>query len=152
MSARLTFLAAGLMLSTPALALPTFVSELPNGSTYGCDTCHTNGGGTPRNDFGLAWEATPTWADVATLDSDGDGCSNGGELGDPDGTWMPGDDPPSEAVSHPGDADDVDCEEPGDTDPPDPDVEPEKGCATVSAAPAIAVLLGGMALFRRRRR
>ncbi|MDA0709305.1 MAG: T9SS type A sorting domain-containing protein [bacterium] len=58
-----------------------------------CNTCHTTGGGTPRNSFGLAVESrvTPGGREVfwgpglAGLDSDGDGFTNGQELGDPDG-------------------------------------------------------------------
>jgi hypothetical protein len=57
-----------------------------------CNTCHTNGGGTARNPFGLAWEATyprsedfglapeVAFAPVANLDSDGDGHTNVQEL------------------------------------------------------------------------
>ena len=27
------------------------VAQIPNGSKFSCNTCHTSGGGTPRNDF-----------------------------------------------------------------------------------------------------
>ncbi len=59
-----------------------------------CNTCHTTGGGTPRNDFGLDWEAAypnaqdrgltaaAAFAAVADLDSDGDGVTNAAELAD----------------------------------------------------------------------
>ena len=70
-----------------------------NGVT--CNACHTTGGGTPRNPFGLAWEAAypnaqdfrlgaaAAFAAVADLDSDGDGFTNADELA---------------AGKHPGDA------------------------------------------------
>jgi len=78
-----------------------YASELPNGlvaSEGGCNLCHQSGGGTPRNPFGLAvqgylpapanddtyWLGT-IWGQIHSLDSDGDGYSNGTELGDPDG-------------------------------------------------------------------
>ena len=68
---------------------------LPN-APDGCNTCHTSGGGTPRNAFGLDVEAIvgsseqQFWsAELAALDSDGDGVSNGWELGDPDGDGDP---------------------------------------------------------------
>ncbi len=68
------------------------VAMLPN-APANCNTCHTTGGGTPRNSFGLAVQAlvTPAGREVfwgpalAGLDSDGDGFTNGQELGDTDG-------------------------------------------------------------------
>ena len=78
-------------------ARPFRVSQLPNGSLLGCASCHVNpnGGGT-LTPFGrdinnnyltqsgrtgnVQWNAM-----LAMLDSDGDGVSNGQELGDPDG-------------------------------------------------------------------
>ena len=78
-------------------ARPFRVSQLPNGSVIGCASCHVNpsGGGTltafgrdinnnylvPSGRTGVVqWNAM-----LAMLDSDGDGVSNGQELGDPDG-------------------------------------------------------------------
>ncbi len=78
-------------------ARPFRVSQLPNGSVVGCASCHVNpsGGGTltpfgrdinnnylvPSGRTGnVQWNAM-----LAMLDSDGDGVSNGRELGDPDG-------------------------------------------------------------------
>lgn len=67
-----------------------------------CNTCHTNGGGSPRNAFGQDVEnnltaplasAPVNWSAVCTLDSDSDGFTNGVELGDPDCTWTIGDGP-----------------------------------------------------------
>ena len=90
------------------------VSQIPNGAAFSCNACHTAGGGSPRNAFGLELEtnfltaAGPAgdviWGpELAALDSDGDGVSNGAELGDPDGTWVAGDDNPEGEAFHPGD-------------------------------------------------
>ncbi len=81
-------------------ARPFRVSQLPNGSMIGCASCHVNpsGGGT-LTPFGSAINSNylvPSgrtgnvqWnAMLAMLDSDGDGVSNGRELGDPDGDGM----------------------------------------------------------------
>lgn len=86
------------------------VSQVPNGNSFSCTLCHVrpNGAG-PKNAFGDAvgavvgrasraefWSAT-----LAQLDSDGDGFTNGQELGDPDGDGAP---IPKAQVTHPGDA------------------------------------------------
>lgn len=90
------------------------LDKVPN-VPAGCNTCHTTGGGTPRNSFGLALEALVTpngrevfWGpELAALDSDGDGFTNGQELGDPAGTWQEGNERPGNAdeTTHPGDPD-----------------------------------------------
>ena len=81
-------------------ARPARVGQLPNGSMIGCASCHVNpGGGGTLTPFGgdvnnnylvpsgrsgvVQWNAM-----LAMLDSDGDGVSNGRELGDPDGDGM----------------------------------------------------------------
>jgi hypothetical protein len=88
----------------------------------GCNTCHTTGGGSPRNPFGLAVEALVApggsevfWGpELAALDSDGDGATNGEELGDPEGTWTAGDANPGDPadVTHPGDPESKPPEDP----------------------------------------
>ena len=71
------------------------VNQIPNGSALGCASCHVTPGG-PRTLFGQEIERNyltqpggggdVVWnAMLAMLDSDGDGVSNGRELGDPDG-------------------------------------------------------------------
>ncbi len=92
------------------------VQQVPYGSKFSCNTCHTNGGGTPRNAFGKDVESRVTpggnetfWGpELAALDSDGDGFTNGEELQDPNGTWKQGDPDPGDpnAVTHPGDPND----------------------------------------------
>lgn len=117
-----------------AEARPKRLGQVPNTGLYGCNTCHTTGGGTPRNPFGLEVEANflttagfagdVVWGpELAALDSDGDGATNGMELGDPDGTWVAGDaDPEGEAFA-PGDPDST---------PPLPEPEPEETAVEAS--------------------
>jgi len=89
------------------------VSQIPNGSVNSCSNCHVNpGGGGSRNAFGQAVEAglissNVDWGSaLATLDSDGDGFTNGQELQDPNGTWQTGQSAPGNAslVFKPGSA------------------------------------------------
>ncbi|GAB4338082.1 MAG: hypothetical protein Kow0037_21760 [Calditrichia bacterium] len=92
------------------------VDQVPNGAVGSCNTCHVTPGG-PRNDFGETVEfrflsepgsaGQVMWnALLASLDSDGDGASNGEELQDPYGLWMTGNPAPgnSSLVTAPGDA------------------------------------------------
>ena len=62
------------------------------------------GGGGPRNPFGLDFASGGfVWStSLCQKDSDGDGRTNGVELGDPDCVWKPGDEPAQPAQSHPG--------------------------------------------------
>jgi len=73
-------------------AKSSFPSMMPNGMVNRCANCHVrSSGGGPRNAFGqdvaLALRQGPAfWTSaLAALDSDGDGFTNGEELGDPDG-------------------------------------------------------------------
>lgn len=93
-------------------ARPARVGQIPNGSMIGCASCHVNPGGggtlTPfGNDINNNYLTQPgrsgqvVWnAMLAMLDSDGDGVSNGQELGDPDGDGTP---EASIQVTNPGD-------------------------------------------------
>ena len=84
-----------------------YVSQIPNGAAFNCANCHVNpaGGGT-RTTFGEAFRLNgDVWnGSVATPDSDSDGYSNGAELGDPAGSWRPGQVNPAGLVYNPGDA------------------------------------------------
>lgn len=73
-------------------------SMIPNGATFSCSNCHNRAsGGGPRTPFGNDVAAivqgpggVPFWSrTLAEKDSDGDGFTNGEELGDPDGDGVP---------------------------------------------------------------
>lgn len=89
-------------------------AQFPHGDTIRCDACHTqpNRGIT---DFGFdSFAATMDngiidWSELAAMDSDKDGYSNGLELGDPNGTWRRGDAQPGGDFWNPGDKDDNPC-------------------------------------------
>jgi hypothetical protein len=81
-----TVLALILASATVALGHGSYVSRVPNGSAFSCDTCHTEK--KFQKDFkdnDLKWNKA-----LAVKDSDGDGASNGVELQDPEGKWSPG--------------------------------------------------------------
>ena len=73
----------------------------------------TTAGGDARNSFGLEIQESflsgfdVVWGpELAAIDSDGDGFTNGEELGDPEGTWVIDDpNPEVDEVFLPGDAD-----------------------------------------------
>ncbi|GMF14828.1 unnamed protein product [Phytophthora fragariaefolia] len=95
----------------PSESRPTFVARIPNGN--GVSGVAALGhvipsGGGATNAFGQAFEtAGHQWTSgLCQADSDGDGATNGEELGDPCCTWSPSagfaDSPPSQAPTHPG--------------------------------------------------
>ncbi len=124
-----------LTLPATALAEAIDVGRIPNGQSLGCANCHTNN---DRNNLGVfnPWgeairaiegaNGDVDWARDCSADADGDGHSNGAELGDPDCVWTIGDTPAMERTGHPGDPNIV----PGDVMPepmePEP-MEPEPG-------------------------
>lgn len=110
-------------------------AQVPNGTTLTCETCHVAGQSRRvRNPFGMQVEQTlvgqdADWSALFDLDADGDGFTNGLELGDPDGVWQPGQ-PNPPLVSHPGNAADH---------PPLPDMfVPEPDAAALDPDAAVA--------------
>lgn len=100
------------------------VDQIPNGQEFECTTCHVGPNPVqnlqedgPRNDFGQQVEdnligsaasGDVDWLGVYDMDADGDGYTNGEELGDPMGEWVQGDAPPQDyEPSHPAEADDT---------------------------------------------
>jgi MYXO-CTERM domain-containing protein len=91
------------------------VNDVPNGGHLECRTCHETDGGVIFNAFGSDVRSFLTgpgqtsqrhvdWGpELAARDSDGDGFTNGEELGDPQGSWRAGDPAPGGAPSAPGD-------------------------------------------------
>lgn len=94
-----------------------FVGKIPNGNKVP-NPCsndpvdfwfgvghQSSGGADARNQFGIDFaNADYSWTNsLCRLDSDGDGKTNGQELGDPDCTWIEGATPSrSNDISHPG--------------------------------------------------
>lgn len=91
------------------------VDQLPNGDVKRCQTCHTSANNGTLNPFGQQIESAylvppgalgeVQWGEeLASLDADGDGRSNGAELNDPAGSWASGDPSPGnrDLVTHPG--------------------------------------------------
>jgi len=109
--------AFSLLLSTSvAEARPFRVGDIPNGTKNGCLNCHGDTKGSTRTDFGSEAQnylegdsgvqlAHVNWAPLCPLDSDGDGWTNGKELGDPDCVWKSGDPDPNAYVWNPGNPD-----------------------------------------------
>lgn len=109
------FLAAGSRVEARAKR----VGQIPNGTTNRCANCHVSAaGGGPRNAFGTMIQTSflsaagsagdVQWGpELAKQDADGDGATNGEELGDPEGLWKLGDAAPGDAaaITLPGDPD-----------------------------------------------
>ncbi len=93
------------------------VAKVPHGSKFSCNTCHSNGGGSALNPFGLevSSRVTPNGAEsfwtpeLAAMDSDLDGFTNGEELQDPLGSWKEGEALPGDVnlVTNPGDGNSI---------------------------------------------
>lgn len=115
----LVLITAGLLAgANGAEARAKRVGQIPSGGVSGCANCHNStAGGGPRNTFGQMIETgflsaagsagNVQWGpELAKMDADGDGATNGQELSDPDGLWKSGDADPGDAavVTLPGDA------------------------------------------------
>ncbi len=124
----------------PFLSARSFrLDEIPNGGQLSCGTCHVSAaGGGARTAFGETinnnFLSAPggaghvVWnAQLAALDSDGDGFTNGEELQDPNGTWSSG-------QAAPGDPSLV-------TDPGDPNSKPDPTSVDEVYGPATAFTL-----------
>ncbi len=110
---KIRFLLSFLLLLSACLqseARPFRPGMIPNGTKFDCQTCHlSRSGGGSRNPFGNAvfsivrgGSSLPFWSPtLAALDSDGDGFTNGEELGDPDGDGIPS---PGAEITNPGSA------------------------------------------------
>ncbi|XP_069129717.1 temptin-like [Argopecten irradians] len=97
------------------IAYPNYQQNIPNGRQVpnpcagvtglwlGVGHLNPHGAG-PRNLFGQDFASSGhSWThDLCMADSDGDGRSNGVELGDPSCTWKPGQAPSLKATGHPG--------------------------------------------------
>ncbi len=91
-------------------ATETDMNRLPVTSPFLCLACHTDNapsGNAPLNPFGDDYlDNGRRWdSDLAQLDSDGDGCQNGAEIGDVDGNGQ-ADGNVTEQAGNPGVADD----------------------------------------------
>ena len=110
-------LAAGLVLAAAlgfvsgGRATQGDMAKLPVSSRFGCRNCHQSADPTPGNsalnlfgvdflDHGRIWDA-----ELAAMNSDGDGCTNGVELGDADGDGQR-DENVTEETGNPGEVDD----------------------------------------------
>ncbi len=112
LSGYLTVFSIVLFLSHVNYARSFRVSQIPNGTVKSCANCHINPeGGGERNAFGKLVGANflnngnVVWGPkLASLDADGDGVSNGQELQDKFGLWIPGQQNPGQGslVNNPG--------------------------------------------------
>lgn len=115
----LTSAAACLSLAVTCQAYPAYQSYFPNGAAYtnafgggkGNSLGHRTGNNVFRNDFRsrrAITEDAAVWSRndhaLCESDPDGDGFTNGEELGDPNCTWLNGQTPPTELTSDPMDA------------------------------------------------
>lgn len=89
------------------------VNDVPNGTFFSCETCHGEPEAQTFNDFGSSvgphleptgpiQDAHVIWETLCPGDADGDGKTNGEELGDPDCVWRIGMGNPGGQVTNPG--------------------------------------------------
>ncbi len=152
---------------TTAHAWPSFNNHLPNAEAAGgCDLCH---GGDELTVFGAQAKLVQvngvSWSRLFCQDADGDGQTNGQELGDPCGHWRRGEAPPRtddlsspNAAAETAAAPDVGCDA-GETAPAscgetEVDDVGDDGCASFGASSTslMAALVVALALARRSQR
>lgn len=114
--------------SAQGFARDVNVAQIPNGANFRCLSCHGEGNPGPLNAFGRQAIAhldgrNLDWSALCDLDADGDGYSNGDELGDPDCVWTVGQTPAGPALSHPAEAASVPGQQPLDFNMPAPPVD-----------------------------
>lgn len=110
------------ILSATVVCFKRFQLEIPNGDKVP-NPCNKNElwtavghttieGGGRRNPFGQVFQNQKTWGGMlCDSDSDGDGMTNGAELGDPDCDWVKGRTPKrTENITHPGICEPMDSE------------------------------------------
>jgi hypothetical protein len=92
-----------------AAARSNRMAHIPNGAEFSCDSCHGRASlqVADLTPFGRDVNRTMVsgvvqWQQIWNLDSDGDGFSNGLELGDPNGQWRRGDTNPVAPIANPG--------------------------------------------------
>jgi hypothetical protein len=120
------------LIAPTAAARNAFSTDVPNGETFDCASCHID----MNLALNLTWfgvdvaltyddytDPKVRWEHLVHLDSDEDGQTNGEELGDPCGVWLKGDDPLYEEISNPGDDQSLladvpayECDDPSDDD------------------------------------
>ena len=105
--------AAALSTTAAAEARSFRVNDVPNGTFFSCETCHGEPEARTFNDFGSSvgphleptgpiQEAHVIWETLCPRDADGDGKTNGEELGDPECVWRIGMANPGGNVTNPG--------------------------------------------------
>jgi predicted ferric reductase len=134
-------LAAALLLISDAAAYMSYQTKIPNGANVARNGVTTGGvghaaagGAGALNPFGTAFAAASyTWTSaLCNADADGDGHSNGAELGDPGCTWAVGGTPSRTTdITHPGFSDSF----PATTAVPTP-VPPNETAEPSTAAPS----------------
>lgn len=147
------------VLTLPAEARPQRVDQIPNGEVFRCLTCHNQPTGGARNAMGQQVEDTligagmtgvVDWPAVAPLDADGDGLTNGEELGDPDGDGV-ADGGPVTNPANPNDPPDDPGTDGGPGDSGRASEDEPSGCSTAPASFG-GLTLGLLAGLSRRRR
>lgn len=126
---------AALSLASTAEAKSEYVVRIPNGGLNTCENCHPGGNTMALNLFGqdtlglMGKAPADWWPAIRANDSDGDGQTNGQELGDPCEEWLMGLTPGRTTdISNPGDGNDLSA------DPDNPPCDPGSSSAATTGA------------------